>query len=191
MGPASICPPPCHTAILTHLCGLIAAGNADNVFSGLEGVARVLITPRIAALPFCELGVRAILRVPKPIEVPTYTETLGGILSKRRTDLGLTRIQAARALGVCWKSLMWWERDERVPAANCYPVIISFLGYEPWPTPISLSEQLRAERLRRGLSIKAASRSLGVDEGTFGRWESCAWKPQARSSPAIKRFLTG
>lgn len=143
----------------------------------------------MAALPFCETGVRVILRALKPKEAPIYDEGLAGMLMRRRDDLRLTSKQAAATMGANWWTYMTWESKGREPTCTWYPTIIAFLGYEPWPAPISLPEQLRAARLRRGLSIKAAAQALEVDEGTFGRWESGAWKPQARSLPVMETFL--
>lgn len=100
-------------------------------------------------------------------------------------------LDAARLVGVDLKTWMWWERDERQPYVHQYPGLIRYLGYEPWPEPITVGEKLRAQRRRRGLSIKSAAAAVGVDEGTFGRWESGAWKPQPRSLPIIDRFLYG
>lgn len=86
---------------------------------------------------------------------------------------------------------MWWEQDTRQPCVHQYPAIISYLDYEPWIRPVTLREQLLAARRRRGLSISAAATLIGVDEGTFGRWENGSWKPQPRSYATIKSFLTG
>jgi hypothetical protein len=71
-----------------------------------------------------------------------------------------SRTHAAK--GVCQEALMKWERDACRPQAHPYPKVIEYLGYEPWPASQTLSERLRAERLRRGLSVKCAARSLGV-----------------------------
>ncbi|MDI1325566.1 MAG: helix-turn-helix transcriptional regulator [Brevundimonas sp.] len=98
-------------------------------------------------------------------------------------------IDAARIVGVDPKTWTWWEGDERAPYVHQYPAIIQYLGYEPWPEPQSLAEKLLAQRRRRGLSIKRAGELTGVDEGTFGRWESGEWQPQPRSLRLIGRFL--
>jgi len=85
--------------------------------------------------------------------------------------------EAALCLGVDPKTLMWWERDEKMPTVRTYPALITFLGYEPWSAPQTLAEALVAERRRRGLSIERASESVGVDPGTWLRWERGEWKP--------------
>lgn len=115
--------------------------------------------------------------------------SLGRQLQVRRQVLGHRQIDAAVAVGVDPKTWMWWERDEREPYVHQYPSIIRYLGYEPWAEPLTLGGRLLAQRRRQGLSIKRAAEIVGVDEGTFGRWESGEWKPQERSLPIIDRFL--
>jgi len=100
-------------------------------------------------------------------------------------------VDVAAMLGCDEKSLMWWERDVREPLPRFYPAIIEFLGCEPWAEPTTLPERLRAERLRRGLTLAEAAECIGVDEGTYGRWESGEWMPTHRMRPAIDSFLTG
>lgn len=136
-------------------------------------------------------GVPVTLRGRKPEIQALEGDTLGGQLRRRRRDLNLRRIDVALLLGCDEKSLMWWERDVREPVVGFYPAIIRFLGREPWSAPKTLPEQLKAARRKRGLSIENAAAVVGVDEGTYGRWESGAWKPQTRSKPLIERFLSG
>ena len=44
------------------------------------------------------------------------------------------------------------------------PAVIRFLGYDPFPEPVTLSDRMRAYRKRNGLSIRAAALRAGVDE---------------------------
>ena len=134
-------------------------------------------------------GVPVTLRGRKPEVRALEGDTLGRQLRRRRRDLNLRRIDVALLLGCDEKSLMYWERDMREPLVSFYPAIIRFLEREPWVKAVTLPEQLKAERRRRGLSIEEAARIVGVDEGTYGRWESGAWKPQPRSALAINQFL--
>jgi transcriptional regulator with XRE-family HTH domain len=92
-------------------------------------------------------------------------------------------------MGVSYKTLMWWEQDDHPPFANKYPAIIEFLGYEPWTEPTTLAEKLRAERYRRGLGVKVAAPLVGVDEGTWLRWERGEWKPTRLTLSKIEKFL--
>ena len=131
------------------------------------------------------------LRARKPELSTLEGDTLGARLLRRRRELGLRRVDAANLIGIDAKSLMWWERDVRPPGDRFYPALIVYLGFEPWPDPTTLGDKLKAERRRRGLSIERAAELIGVDEGTFGRWERGEWKPQARSCPIVTLFLQG
>jgi len=136
-------------------------------------------------------GIPVTLRAKKPEVRALEGDTLGTQLRRRRRNLNLRRIDVALLLGCDEKSLMWWERDMREPLVSFYPAIILFLEREPWPEAMTLPEQLKAERRRRGLTIEDAARVAGVDEGTYGRWESGAWKPQPQSIKPIETFLSG
>lgn len=116
-------------------------------------------------------------------------DSLGAQLIRRRRERGLARTEAATELGVSWKTLMSWERNEREPFVSFYPAIIAWLGYEPWPEPNTLAEALHAERRRRGIEIRKAAALIGVDEGTWRRWEAGEWKPTRRTLPTLDRLL--
>lgn len=81
-----------------------------------------------------------------------------------------------------------WETGTYQPSIRSYPAIIAFLGYDPHPAPKTLPERLAAKRRALGLTIKEAAERVGVDEGTFARWESGEWKPR-RSEEKVESFL--
>lgn len=131
------------------------------------------------------------MRAKRPDLVALEGESLGKQLQRRRRELGLQQVEVAAILGCHPKSILLWERDERVPADRMYPALIKHLGYEPWPEPQTLGEKLQAERLRRGLSRKHAAEVIGVDEGTLWWWESGRWRPRLGVSKAkISEFLS-
>lgn len=125
----------------------------------------------------------------KPEIVRLNGDTLGAKLRRRRHELGLFAKEAAIRLEVSEEALYKWENDTCGPQARLYPRVIWFLGYEPRPKPTTLGERLRAERLRRGLSIKRASLKLGVDEATFARWEHGSREPTGLSLGTCDSFL--
>jgi transcriptional regulator with XRE-family HTH domain len=129
------------------------------------------------------------LKARKPETLAVQGDTLGAKLRRRRRELALRRIDVASTLGISWKSLMWWERDLRLPFVHAYPRIIEFLGYEPWDPPQTLAEALLAERRRQGLSVEGAADIVSVDPGTWLRWERGEWKPTRRSRPGLDTFL--
>ena len=80
-----------------------------------------------------------------------------------------------------------WGIVARVTATAA---IIQYLGYEPWPVPSSLPDKLISERRRRGLSVKRAARQMGVDEGTWTRWERGDRIPNMVPHSGVGKFLT-
>jgi len=72
------------------------------------------------------------------------------------------------------------------------PAIIEFLGRDPFGNAASLSDRLAAARRTRGWTIKQAAEQLGVDEGTWGRWEKTEipWKRYQAIAEAFLEALT-
>src|SRR5208282_2767787 len=98
------------------------------------------------------------------LDWPVEPKTLGEHLRKRRGELGLRQKDVADQLGVNENTVVGWERG-KTPVDRHLPLVISFLGLDPCPTPRSLGQQLRSKRGAFGLSCKAAAKLLGVDEG--------------------------
>ena len=111
------------------------------------------------------------LRFARPKAYPAQPKTLGEHLLKRRMEQGLTQAQVGRELGTDEWTVGNWEKDRTLPAVRYFPAIFRFLGYDPFPAPITLSEKLLAKRRALGLSVKRAAAEIGVDEGTFALWE--------------------
>jgi hypothetical protein len=84
-----------------------------------------------------------------------------------------------------------WETDRRTPNDRYYPALIKFLAYEPWPSPSTTGEHLRAERLRRGLSRQQLAAIMQVDEGSVSAWEDGAEPRHNLSKAKVEAFLTG
>jgi transcriptional regulator with XRE-family HTH domain len=116
---------------------------------------------------------------------------LGQCLRDRRKELGLSQVQAAESIGVNAWTWLSWENDRRTPNDRYYPALIKFLGYEPWPSPSTTGERLRAERLRRGLSRQQLAAVMQVDEGSVSAWEDGAEPRHDLSKAKVEAFLTG
>ena len=167
----------------------VARANAHVTFPArVQLVAAMNPCARVA---FLVPGVRARVSGRKPEVVALERDTLGAKLKRRRMELGLRQVDAAPRLGISEKTMVEWERDQRTPPVEYFPAIIAFLAREPWPEPETVSERLLAERRRRGWSIKAAARRLGVDEGTFGGWERGTRQATRQSRKARDDFLAG
>ena len=147
----------------------VARANAHVTFPArVQLVAAMNPCDRVA---FLLPGVRASLRAGKPDRLRDSGDDLPAQLRRRRRDLGLLQKEVAERLGVGIGTLIKWEKGRCLPPPAFYPAIIRFLGREPWPAPATAAEEVRAERLRRGLSIKQAAHAARVDEATFANWE--------------------
>jgi site-specific DNA recombinase len=164
-----------HLPTTTH--GLTAATSDQNATPPYRGVA------------FWRLPIPLHFTARKPDYLAVQGDSLAARLRRRRRELGITRIEAAAQLGTHPVSLNLWEKHGREPAISAYPAIIAFLGYEPWPTPQTLAEALKAERCRRGMNIRAAAGLVCVTEGTWAGWERGAGRLTTRTLPAIAGFL--
>lgn len=136
-------------------------------------------------------NVRVHLAAAKPELLADQGDDVASCLRYRRRELGLTQQDAAKAIGVCKASIWQWENGRADPEDSFYPNIIAFLGREPWPEPQTLAERLRAERRRRGLTIRDAARTMGIAHGSVSNWESGATMPGKRSRERVCDFLAG
>lgn len=92
-------------------------------------------------------------------------------------------------MGVRSCTLGPWERGTVMPFDRLYPKIIRYLGREPWATPKTLGELLKAERLRRGLAPRVAAKLIGISDGTLQRLEEKDELTYAPARARIERFL--
>ena len=95
---------------------------------------------------------------------PVTPESIGEHILKRRMDLGLTRKETARRLGMDEESVKHWERCGLEPEVRFYPTILSFLGFDPQPEPQTAGEAIRRARRSRGWSMKKLAEMARVDE---------------------------
>ena len=129
------------------------------------------------------------LKALKPKKTDFEPRTLGEHVRKRRLALKLSQKQAADLLGVTPWTVLNWEKSNTKPPIESIPAILRFLGYDPFAEPKSISARLLAKRRAMGWSIKEAARHLGVDEGTWGKWERGATIPKRQHVLLLEAFL--
>lgn len=119
-------------------------------------------------------------------------QTVGEHVRKRRKEMKLSQEAAAKLLGVSAATVLNWEKGKTEPPIAPMPAIFRFLGYDPFPKPMSLPERLLAKRRQMGWSLNEAAQNLGVDEGTWRVWESGEKVPKGRYRDVIDAlFLAG
>jgi transcriptional regulator with XRE-family HTH domain len=102
----------------------------------------------------------------KPKETNFTPQTLGEHIRKHRLELCLTQKEAGTRLGATAITVLHWEKGQTEPPIEAMPRILSFLGYDPFPLPASMPEQLAALWRKNGWTIKQAARQLGIDAST-------------------------
>ena len=141
-------------------------------------------------MPFASVALKGL----KPKDTDFEARSIGEHIRKRRLELRLSQREAARRLGLSWRTVFNWENGKTKPAVESIPAIIEFLGRDPFGNADSLSDRLAAARRTRGWTIKQAAEQLGVDEGTWGRWEKTeipSKRYQAMAEAFLEALTTG
>ncbi len=121
----------------------------------------------IAFLPFARVFLKSL--IPKPYDFePKF---LGEHVRKRRLEKGQLQKKAAMELGVNPWTVLNWEKGYTKPPMASMPAILEYLGYDPFPQPMTLPENLLAKRRMMGWSIKQAAEAIEVDPCTWESWE--------------------
>jgi transcriptional regulator with XRE-family HTH domain len=131
-----------------------------------------------------------VLRALKPKGIIIEPHTFAEHMKKRRQELALSQRAVAELLGVTPFTVLNWENGNTTPRVEAMPAIIGFLGYDPSGAVTTLSAQMAELRRANGWTIKRAAEQLGVDEGTWGRWEKTG-VPWKRYQEIVSTFLKG
>ena len=58
-------------------------------------------------------------------------KTIGEHLRRKRVDMGLTNVQVAQSLGVCYQTVERWEHSRCPMKPKHRAKVVTFLGYDP------------------------------------------------------------
>jgi len=79
-----------------------------------------------------------------------------------------------------------WERGIAQPQIHYLPRILKFLGYDPFPAPLSLVDKMHGARRTLGVTQKAFAQRLEVDPGTLRYWERGKRQPSKKLARRIE-----
>jgi transcriptional regulator with XRE-family HTH domain len=141
----------------------------------------------IPALPFCHV----VLTGKRPVHTSCSKplKTLGDHLRKKRLELGLLQREVAERLRVTADTVRNWEGNATTPICQYHARILHFLGYDPFPKPQTLAQQLVQYRNIQGLSQRQFAKRLRVDQGALGRWERGERRPDGKFLARVESFL--
>mgnify|MGYP000948499768 FL=1 len=140
---------------------------------------------RVAFLPLVRVSLKAL----KPEAFANEPKTLGEHVARRRYELCLTQEEAAERLGVSSWTVLNWEKGKTEPHVASILAILRFLGYDPFPPPKTLAEELALKRSRLGWTQSRIAEMLCIDEATWAGWEAGRQMPKGRHAELIRRFL--
>ena len=93
-------------------------------------------------------------------------------------------------LGVQPATVGRWERNQKRPAIQLMPGVLTLLGPGSCATPKSLPERLLSARQLLGLTQAGLAEKLGVDRGTVGDWERGVRLPAEEMLAAVEALLS-
>ena len=120
----------------------------------------------------------------------TEPSTYGDHVRAKRLALGLFRREAAELIGVDTTTVYNWESSRVKTAVRHVPGVIRFLGYCPYEPAPPTPEWLKLVRQCLGLSQEMIADAVGVDEGTWRRWEVGRRQPAYRYLERIDAHLS-
>lgn len=120
---------------------------------------------------------------------PAAVRTYGDHIRAKRLDSGLLQKQIAQQMGVDETNVYNWESNRIEPAVRLIPRIHLFLGYCPYTPDPPVSGWLKLVRRSLGYSQEGMARALGIDEGTWRRWEAGERRPSGEYRGRVSTFL--
>lgn len=118
-------------------------------------------------MPFAYVSLKTLI----PREYDFEPVSIGDHIRKKRLQLGLFQREVAKQLEVNPWTVLNWEKGKTEVPIGSIPAVLQFLGYDPFPEPETVSQHLLSKRRAMGWTIREAAQVVGVDPGTWGRWE--------------------
>lgn len=116
-------------------------------------------------------------------------KNLGEHLQKRRRELGLLQREAAAQIGILTETFANWENGKTEPVAAQFRPVMTFLGYDPMPAPMTLAERMEAKRRGLGVTFEQAAKHLSWDPATLTRYLNGTWRIPANRLAALELLL--
>ena len=123
---------------------------------------------------------------PRPVGYVEEPYALREHLKKRRLDLGLPQIEAAKYFQVEEETYHNWENSNTMPRVRYNPAIILFLGYNPFFKDVkglSFASKLGWYRIQCGLSYRRLGKLLQIDPDYLAAYA------KGKKAPSLEKQL--
>ena len=107
--------------------------------------------------------------------------TVGEMIRKRRLDLGLRQIDAAKMIGCEEMSVVNWEKGRHSPTRQS-----PRQSFNPFQDGDTLAHRFVSRRKELGITQRNFAVELGIDPSTLARWERGERKPKGRVATKIE-----
>jgi len=130
----------------------------------------------IPALAFCDFD--AVRQLPPLKRYVAPFLDLGTHIRQRRIELHISRDTLAQLFAVTKDTIVYWETQQIAPDITKFPMIISFLGYNPLASETdTLGRKIKQYRYLHGLSQRKLAIQLGVSFTAVKSWEADEFTP--------------
>jgi DNA-binding transcriptional regulator YiaG len=136
------------------------------------------------AVPFSDLNVTVPLPDKRPF--PCDLQTVGNHIKHARLSQNMLIKDVIALLKIDRETLRGWELNLFEPHVTHYPVIISFLGYNPCNFETdSFGGKIKAYRYKHGLTQMQFGKLLQTDGSVVWQWESNSRLPISKTQEKL------
>ncbi len=140
------------------------------------------------AIPFSELN--SIVPLPDKRPFPDELQTVGDHIKQARLTRNILIKDVCTLIKIDRETLRGWELDLFEPHVCHYPLIISFLGYNPCVFETdTLSGKIKAYRFKHGLTQMQFGKLLNTNSSVIWQWESNSRLPLAKTYKKILALI--
>ena len=140
------------------------------------------------AVPYSVLNTTVPLPDKRPF--PSDLQTVGNHIKHARLSRNILIKDVTAQLKIDRETLRGWELNLFEPHVSHYPLIISFLGYNPCQfEKKSLAGKIKSYRYLHGLTQKQFGELMHTDASVIWQWESNGRLPIAKTKKRILELI--
>lgn len=138
------------------------------------------------AIPFSVLN--TIIPLPDKRPFPQKVQTVGDHIHYARLERKVLIKDVIAQLNIDRETLRGWEKNITIPSVQHAPLIIKFLGYNPYTfDTTTLAGKIKHYRYTHGLTLRQFAHLLQTNVTTIWQWES---KGRVPLEASLKKILT-